>query len=448
VAGLSSAVRRLSVVGARLVYREIEVVAHGELPDGPVLLASNHFGGAADALLLIALNERFPRIVARDLIWKVPLVGSLMRSIGAIPVARRADQHGVPRSNDDMFAACYDALQREQLVLIFPEGVTQDDPFLAPVRTGAARIVLGARNQGVSGIHLVPVGIHYEDKAAFRSRVLVAFGAPIPLDETAVVLEQAAGLEDGRRLGPDDQDAVRSVTDLLGERLRGVGPHYRDWEQARAMHLAASVTLRELTPAETVRRETPFGLTERLGAALAARPPQVQAAVQDAAVEYQEGLSELGVDDQAVAGRRPFRLGRLVAEVALLLLLLPLAALGLLLAAIPLLLTQATRLVPTSPAMLSTIMPLVATLSFVVEWVVITVGAARQLGWDVGAAAAVLAPVAVAATLYVAERAVLLIRGLRRWWRIRRRADPILGLRDERAALLAATRAALEGEAA
>ena len=120
-----------------------------------------------------------------------------------------------------MFGSCYDAPADGSLVLIFPEGVTQDDPHLAPVKTGAARIALGARAAGVAGITILPVvGIHYENKAAFRSRVLVASGEPIDLDDVAPTLNPDGGAGDGRQ---PRRRHVADRADLHRDALRGTG---------------------------------------------------------------------------------------------------------------------------------------------------------------------------------------------------------------------------------
>ena len=165
--------RRLARMAANLVYRDIDVhVASTGAADRPILAVSNHFGGLADGVLLVDSSPRRPRIVARDVIWKVSLVGRLATAAGMIPVHRAAD--GAARAtNDEMFAAAYDSLREGEVVLIFPEGVTQDVPHMAEVKTGAARIALGARESGVEGICIQPVGVHYENKAGFRSRALV-----------------------------------------------------------------------------------------------------------------------------------------------------------------------------------------------------------------------------------------------------------------------------------
>lgn len=123
----------MAEVAARLTYREIEVVAVQDAPSGPSVMVSNHFGGLADALLLVYLSPRFPRVVARDVIWSTPVAGRFMRWIGAIPVHRRADSaDGAAASNDAMFAACYDALREGSSVLVFPESSPRELPRTTP----------------------------------------------------------------------------------------------------------------------------------------------------------------------------------------------------------------------------------------------------------------------------------------------------------------------------
>ena len=59
-------------------------------------------------------------------------------------------------------------------MLIFPEGISHHEPQLAPIKTGAARIALSARDErGIHDLRIVPVGLNFEDKASPRTRVLV-----------------------------------------------------------------------------------------------------------------------------------------------------------------------------------------------------------------------------------------------------------------------------------
>ena len=76
---------------ARLVYRDIDVRRpESAIAEGPVLAVANHFGGLSDGVLLIDASPRMPRVIARDLIWKVPVAGQLATAIGMIPVHRAA----------------------------------------------------------------------------------------------------------------------------------------------------------------------------------------------------------------------------------------------------------------------------------------------------------------------------------------------------------------------
>ena len=153
-------IRKIASLMVRGVYRRVEVYrAPADLSGDPQLSVSNHFGGFADPLLLIYAMPRVPRIIARDVIWKIPVARSVMKWVRAIPVHKREDKG--PGSNDVMFASAYEALEERSHLMIFPEGITRDEPSIAPIKTGAARIALGARASGVDGIEITPAGIHW-----------------------------------------------------------------------------------------------------------------------------------------------------------------------------------------------------------------------------------------------------------------------------------------------
>ena len=433
--------RRLASLAARLTYRDIEVVALAEAPRGPAVLVSNHFGGLADALLLLHVSERFPRIVARDVIWRYPVAGPLMRWIGAIPVHRRADTPGAAPDNDAMFASCYAALADRSQVLIFPEGVTQDDPFLAPVKTGAARIALGARSAGTPGIEIQAVGIHYEDKAAFRSRVLVAFGDSLDIDTTAPSLPS-----DSPAAGPADRAAVRALTDTVSHGMRQVAPDYHDWDQAHDLALAAQTTLRSVSPPASRARGVPLAHSEPIAATLARLPSGLVNPVRAAAARYRTHLASLRLTDATLATSSTAETTvtpRTLTDLLLVVLLTPYALLGAALGLVPYLLAQATRLIPASPAVRSTILPAVALLVFLTEWVWLAAAAGRRDGWEAAAIVALLTPAFIAATVVVAERAVLTWRTLRRWWTSRRRTQHLSAARQARNDLVDAVTHAL-----
>ena len=387
--------RRVVDAVAWVTWREITIDDLGATAEGPVLLVANHFGGASDAVVLMSVLPRRPRILADDTIWKVVVARQAMQWIGAIPVHRG---HSGTTDNSDMFSAAHDALADGELVLIFPEGITREEPSIGRVRSGAARIAIGARAAGVRGIRIVPVGLHYEDKAAFRSVVYVREGTPIDLDREVA----AAPVDEA-----DEREEVDRLTDLIAERLRDTAPDYDDWREARALQMAAEAFLRTLEPDGPV----PVGLRDRMGAWLAGRPDADE--VVTVADAYRTALGQVGATD-AWASRGAGRLNRRrLLTVAIWLLMLPYALIGLVVWTVPSALTWLTSRIRLAPAVMASVMPFAA-----LVWFGLTTGAWLWAGWDRGewsglVTAAVVLPVSFAALGLVVERGLLWLRWIR-----------------------------------
>jgi 1-acyl-sn-glycerol-3-phosphate acyltransferase len=401
--------RRIMRSVADLVYSDIYVHISdaAALEAGPVIAVSNHFGGLSDGVLLIDSLPRMPRIVARDVIWKVPVVGQLATALGGIPVHRKED--GGRNDNDAMFGSCYEALHAGDLVLIFPEGVTQDVPHMAEVKTGVARIALGARKSGVTGICVVPIGLHYENKSGFRSRVLVNFGDSIDVDDWLSKTEANAD--------PDDRALVQSLTDSVDQRLRTTAPNFPDWHAAHDFELAADVVLHDVDASpDTIQ----YGERALLSGRLNRCGEPERSEIQGLASGYRTELASNGVSDiklaRSLSDGKSKHGRRWIWELLLLLVLLPYALAGALLWLIPWLITSATRLIPIAPAEKATLMPAVAFLVFAAEWAILIWNGFAQGGLPAGALAILLPPLFLAAFLLVSEGAVLFAR---RAWQAR-----------------------------
>lgn len=394
----------------RSLYRDIDVYSPVPISsESPQLNVANHFGGVSDALILIGVLPNRPGIVARDVIWKVPIVGKLMNWVGAIPV-HKPDDHASPTSNDEMFASCYGALDDNGNILIFPEGVTRNEPSIAAVKTGAARIAIGARAQGVSGIQIVPLGVHYEDKAALRSRVFVNVGVPIDLDQ--LVSERAPN---GAQIAATNRAAVDTLTDEIEIALRRAAPDFDDWTEAGLLAKGAEVALRGQL--DDPASEVPFSLRDRLANTLADLPEEHRSRICSAVAEYRGDLEAIGTTDALLHAR--IRTGRflrtLIWQIIAGIFLFPFAAVGAAVNVVPFLAVKVVGRLRVAPSMHSTIKPVVAGLGFGIAWGLVIWRAIAMFGWSAGLVAFILLPVYLAAVVLFVERFTLMSRAYRRW---------------------------------
>ncbi|MCL1594596.1 MAG: 1-acyl-sn-glycerol-3-phosphate acyltransferase [Actinomycetia bacterium] len=393
------------------LYHRVEVrQAPGLTETGPQLANASHFGGFTDPLLLIYTMDRVPRFVARDVIWRFIGAKQVMNWVGAIPIHKPED--GGRSSNDTMFASTYDALHDDQLVTIFPEGITVDDPSIAHIKTGSARIALGARAAGVQGIKLLSAGIHYENKAALRSEVFIDIGWEMDLDE-----EVRKRVEPGDAEDASNRELVRGLTDEMEVRLRKAAPDFADWQTARSLSSAANVALRGFGKDE---REVGHGDRERLATLLDEATSEEMIAVTDAMEVYQADLDAMGfTDEMLMSGLNTASrfIAYIVRTFIIGLILVPFALMGVIAFAIPMAIVWLIGRLKVDDAVMATIKPLGALFVFLVAW-----GFWMWRGWGAGdfqgiAAVLLLLPVGLYAVIAFAERGILLahaIRGFRR----------------------------------
>jgi len=164
-------------VVTRVFFPRIEVVGSANVPlDGGVLFAVNHPNGLVDPLFLLSFAPRPVSFLAKAPLFRYPLIGFFARTFDSIPVYRKQDTGIDISRNHETFEAVNAVLTRGGAMAIFPEGTTHSDPMLKTLKTGAARMALiAAASQPV---RVVPAGIYYAAKKAFRSAVLISFGEP------------------------------------------------------------------------------------------------------------------------------------------------------------------------------------------------------------------------------------------------------------------------------
>jgi 1-acyl-sn-glycerol-3-phosphate acyltransferase len=167
-------VRTLARLACAVFYRVDRVGAPPAA--GAALLMPNHPNALLDPAVVWAVAGRDMRFLAKSTLFAGAFRPFLVGA-GAIPVYRRLDQGADVARNAETFAAVSAALAAGDAVCIFPEGISHSSGRLEPLRTGAARMALAAEKEGTA-VALVPVGLNFDRKTAFRSRVTVVFGQP------------------------------------------------------------------------------------------------------------------------------------------------------------------------------------------------------------------------------------------------------------------------------
>jgi glycerol-3-phosphate O-acyltransferase/dihydroxyacetone phosphate acyltransferase len=410
----SRIIRKLASWAVAALYHRVEVRQAPNLTaQGPELANSSHFGGFTDPLLLVYAMDRVPRFVARDVIWKYPVAKNIMNWVKAIPVHKSDD--GGPTSNDTMFASTYVALEEGDLVTIFPEGITVDDPSIARIKTGSARIVLGARAAGVSGIMLLSAGIHYENKAALRSEVFIDIGWPIDLDEFVAGYVSPGDPEDAT-----NRDLVRALTDAMEVNLREAAPNFESWAIERSLTAASDVALR--TNEHKDGLEVGHGDRERLARLLDEAPEPERVAVSEAMDTYQADLDAMGFNDEmlmsGMAKPSSFFV-YLIMSLIIGLLLIPFALAGLIVNAVPMMLLWLIGRIKVSDAMMATVKPLGAILVFGITWGLWALYAGIASGLSGFAAVLLLLPIFLFALIAIFERGILVVTAIRGFSRSR-----------------------------
>ena len=247
-----SLLRALGRLALRWYYRDVELVGVERVPrSGPVLLASNHPNALVDALVIACTLERPVTLTAKATLLDHPLTRMLMRAVGVVPLRRASDEHArrvhdadrrdPPPNlsrNDRAFDAVLDVLERGGMVLLFPEGKSHNEPELAPVKTGLARIALMAReDRRIDHLPIVPIGLTFEKKWEPRSRVLMQVGTPLVAgtevsNDTTGVVRLTEGIADGLRQVTlnfeADEEAQRTlaISSLLAQVFGGFRPLY------------------------------------------------------------------------------------------------------------------------------------------------------------------------------------------------------------------------------
>jgi 1-acyl-sn-glycerol-3-phosphate acyltransferase len=402
--------------GLRIFFRRVETRGEDRVPSaGPLLFVLNHPNSLIDPIFLLCLAPRPVSFLAKAPLFRMPLIGGLVRAVGAIPVERRQDAGADLSKNREMFARVRAHLAAGGAAALFPEGTSHSDPRLKPLKTGAARIALGV--SAATPLQLQAVGLFYTAKQTFRSAALLYYGEPFPVSPAPL---DAAGEPPAEQV----QELTEQIAGALGAvTLQADAFEAHDFVARTERILASQRRASDDAPRPELADEFVFRRRILAGYhALRARDPARLDRVRRRVNRYEDRLRGAGIDPWDVPVGS-LQTGKVLLRMLLFLLgfalLLPLGLPGLVLHYLPYrLIGMLSRRVSRYADVLATAKATVAFIVFPLTWLLLALLAWRWRGFPAGGVTLLLAPASGYAALRLvelADRALGALRALGLW---------------------------------
>ncbi|ESK94754.1 glycerol-3-phosphate o-acyltransferase [Moniliophthora roreri MCA 2997] len=254
------------MVELKLVYRTLRkisdwtiagyydgVQAHGRenVPkDGPLIIVSTHHNEIIDIATLAATipHRRHLSFWAKSSMFKSSITRAIMLSSGAIPVNRNLNRGSdmtnetatsSTQSQSNLFTSSSQALAKNKVIGVFPEGTSYTQPSIVQIMSGAAwaaveyvkwdhdRAIKKDKDvpQKSNELVIVPVAIVYTDKSRYLSRVRVQYGRQIRISKyTQDLFSEDADSDERSRA------AVKEIMADIKRQLFEMTINAPDWE--------------------------------------------------------------------------------------------------------------------------------------------------------------------------------------------------------------------------
>lgn len=202
-----------------------------EIPQsGGVIVAANHLS-MSDPLTIshyLYVSGRWPTFMAKEGVFRIPVVGTAAKLLGQIPVHRGGTDVGIALREAEKAI-----VEDEAAVIVYPEGTCTRDPDLWPMaaKTGVARLALTTKAPVIPVAHwgeqhILPYGTK-RFRPVPRKRVQITAGPPVDLSKydgeplTTATLRAATA------------DVMKAITDLQAE-IRGERPPEEPYDPRRS----------------------------------------------------------------------------------------------------------------------------------------------------------------------------------------------------------------------
>ena len=194
----------------KFYFRTIQIKGLENVPqEGPVLFVANHPSAFMDPMIIGTLLNRPMFFLAKGSLFKNKFTRWFLPKFNMIPIFRSEETPDQMHKNKEVFEHCHKHFAKNGAILIFPEGVSLTERKLKELKTGAARICLGAEAESNFnlGIKIVTIGLNYSDPHKFQSELFMNIDEPINVSDYSNLYTE------------DSFKAVHALTDEIRTRL-------------------------------------------------------------------------------------------------------------------------------------------------------------------------------------------------------------------------------------
>lgn len=175
---------------------------------GPLLLACNHPNSFLDAVIIGSHFQSPVHFLARGDAFKKPAAKKILSALKLIPIYRLREGRENLALNDATFDRCREVLLNNGILLIFSEGLCENNWKLRPLKKGTARIAIDAWQQEniKNQFMVVPISLNYNSFTFFGKELIINFNDLITLKELS--FNESAG------------ETITNFNYLLSQRLK------------------------------------------------------------------------------------------------------------------------------------------------------------------------------------------------------------------------------------
>lgn len=274
----------------RLYFRDIERLGTPPTLDtaGRVFV-SNHQNALIDPILVLTDTECEISPIAKSTLWDVPGLRWLLDRAGAVPIVRKQDTPTKSAGeNDATFDKIASHLAEGGNILIFPEGTSHSEPQLAPLRSGAARMLVAAEGRNGTPQTFQAVALEFDRRDDFRSRCLVLWGPVRALSE----------------VGGLGEERIARITEQMDEDLRELLVEGGSHEERRSIARVAEMLANDAGDASLAGWNTIGRQVVLANKTLSELGPELIAHVRAKVDAYYAELAKYGLGDAQLATAR------------------------------------------------------------------------------------------------------------------------------------------------